>query len=70
MCRLVQNTTVGPGVTPDVVAGTMTRHYTDSSDNPAWTVDVRGGQSVTTRFAGLTGDGMGITFPSWADPVL
>ncbi|WP_094765179.1 hypothetical protein [Luteococcus japonicus] len=62
--RLVQNTTVGPVVTPDVVAGTVTRHYTDSSDNPAWTVDVRGGQSVTTRFAGLTGDGMGITFTS------
>ncbi|WP_245995510.1 hypothetical protein [Luteococcus japonicus] len=60
--RLVQNTTVGPVITPDVVAGTMTRHYTDSSDNPAWTVDVRGGQMVTTRFAGLTGDGMGITF--------
>ncbi|ROR53400.1 RHS repeat-associated protein [Luteococcus japonicus] len=60
--RLVQNTTVGPVVTPDVVAGTVTRHYTDSSDNPAWTVDVRGGQQVTTRFAGLTGDGMGITF--------
>ncbi|MFZ2259883.1 MAG: hypothetical protein WAV52_03950, partial [Luteococcus japonicus] len=60
--RLVQNTTVGPVITPDVVAGTMTRHYTDSSDNPAWTVDQRGDQQVTTRFAGLTGDGMGITF--------
>ena len=60
--RLVQNTTVGPVITPDLVAGTVTRHYTDSSDNPAWTVDQRGGQSVTTRFAGLTGDGMGITF--------
>ncbi|GAB2478635.1 hypothetical protein GCM10027030_11100 [Luteococcus sediminum] len=60
--RLTQNITVGPIAVPGAATGTLTRHYTDSSDNPAWTVDVRGEQTVTTRYADLTGDGLGITY--------
>ncbi|WP_343884744.1 hypothetical protein [Luteococcus sanguinis] len=60
--RVVQDTTVGVVVVPGAVTGTMVRHYTDSSDNPAWTVEVRDGTQTTTRFGSLTGDGLGITF--------
>ncbi len=60
--RLVQDATVGPVVVPGAVAGTVVRHYTDASDNPAWTVDTREGVATTTRFGSLTGDGLGITY--------
>lgn len=46
--RVVQDTTVGVVVVPGAVTGTMVRHYTDSSDNPAWTVEVRDGTQTTT----------------------
>ncbi|GAA1381522.1 hypothetical protein GCM10009638_27320 [Luteococcus sanguinis] len=60
--RLVQDATVGPVVVPGAVTGTVVRHYTDASDNPAWTVEVRDGVATTTRFGALTGEGLGITF--------
>lgn len=53
--RRLQQTTTVDGVT----SGVLTRHYTDSGDNPAWSVDTSSGQSVTTRYAALTGDGLG-----------
>lgn len=40
----------------------MIRHYTDDLDNPSWIVSRSGGQETTTRNAGLTGDGLGLTF--------
>ena len=60
--RLAQNTTVGPVVVPGAETGQVVRHYTDASDNPAWTVEVRDGVATSTRFGGLTGEGLGITF--------
>lgn len=55
--RLQQTTTVDGATT-----GVLTRHYTDGGDNPTWSVDTTGGQTVTTRYAALTGDGLGVTF--------
>ena len=42
-------------------AGTLVRHYTDSGDDPTWSVDTRGGTSTTTRYAELVGGDLGLT---------
>lgn len=50
-----QHTTVGETAQLD-------RHYTDASDNPGWSLDVRNGVATTTRYAsGIAGD-LGITY--------
>ncbi len=44
------------------VTDTLTRHYTDSSDNPSSSEDLAaGGTDTITRYAALTGDGLGMT---------
>ncbi|WP_203568998.1 DNRLRE domain-containing protein [Aestuariimicrobium ganziense] len=40
---------------------TLTRHYTDSSDNPTWSVDTAAGASTTTRYAELISGDLGLT---------
>ncbi len=48
--------------TNGAVTASLIRHYTDDSDDPSWIVTRSGGQETTTRYAGLTGDGLGLTF--------
>jgi RHS repeat-associated protein len=45
------------------VAGGLTtvRHYTDSSDNPEWTSQLDGSNSITEIYTGSLGSGMGVT---------
>lgn len=43
------------------VTGALSRHYTNSGDNPTWSVDERGGQSTTTRYGQLLGGGLGLS---------
>ncbi len=43
------------------VTDTLTRHYTDSSDNPSWSEEATSGSDTITRYAALTGDGLGMT---------
>ena len=44
------------------VTDTLTRHYTDSSDNPSWSEEAASDRTNTiTRYAALTGDGLGMT---------
>jgi RHS repeat-associated protein len=55
--RITQTTTSG-GTTSAV----LTRHYTDASDKPTWSVDVRGTISTTTRYNELISGELGLTF--------
>jgi RHS repeat-associated protein len=52
--------------TNGAVSASLIRHYTDDSDNPSWMVTRAGGTETTTRYAGLTGDGLGLTFTTAA----
>ena len=53
--RLVETTTTG-----SMVANTLTRHYTDSSDNPSWIVE----NTETTRYTPALGSGLGaVVYP-------
>ena len=42
-------------------AGTETKHYADSSDNPAWSSRVRGTQTITTRYESTIGGDLALT---------
>lgn len=42
-------------------AGTETKHYADSSDNPAWTSRVQGTETVTTRYESTIGGDLALT---------
>ncbi|MGJ6980516.1 hypothetical protein ACSDQ9_08310 [Aestuariimicrobium soli] len=53
--RSTQTTTTGG------VSSTLMRHYTDSSDNPTWSVDTTSGQTTTTRYAELIAGDLGLT---------
>jgi RHS repeat-associated protein len=53
--RLVETTTTG-----SMVTNTLTRHYTDSSDNPSWIVE----NTETTRYTPALGSGLGaVVYP-------
>ena len=60
-CRLIQTTSQGSVVLGTQTSSSLVRHYTDASDNPAWSVDTSNGVSTTSRYLGLTGDGLGLT---------
>ena len=59
--RLTQTTSEGSVVLGTQTSSSLVRHYTDDSDNPTWSVDTTGGVSTTSRYLGLTGDGLGLT---------
>ena len=59
--RLTQTTSQGSVVLGTQTSSSLVRHYTDDSDNPSWSVDTTGGVSMTSRYLGLTGDGLGLT---------
>lgn len=59
--RLTQDTSQGSVVLGTHTSSSLVRHYTDDSDNPAWSVDTTGGVSTTSRYLALTGDGLGLT---------
>ncbi|WP_417564600.1 DNRLRE domain-containing protein [Microbacterium sp.] len=53
--RLTETTTTG-----GVVSNTLTRYYTDDTDNPSWVSEQRPGQdTVTTRYTPALGAGLG-----------
>jgi RHS repeat-associated protein len=53
--RLVETTTTG-----SMVTNTLTRHYTDSSDNPSWIVE----NAETARYTPALGSGLGaVVYP-------
>jgi RHS repeat-associated protein len=52
--RLVQSTTIA-----STVSGTITRHYTDSSDNPSWVVETGGADPGVTKYMPGLGSGLG-----------
>ena len=54
--RLQQTSTGGTG-TPT----TLLRHYTDSGDNPTWSVDVTGTTTTSTRYNELIDGDLGLT---------
>jgi RHS repeat-associated protein len=54
--RLNQTETTG-GTT-----NTLVRHYTDSGDNPTWSVDITGTTTTTTRYNELINGDLGLTF--------
>lgn len=55
--RSVQATSINGAVSSSLI-----RHYTDDSDDPSWTVASSGGTQTTSRYASLTGDGLGLVF--------
>jgi RHS repeat-associated protein len=54
--RLIQSTQTDAGST------TITRHYTDTGDNPTWTTQTTGGVTATTRYNELVDGDLGLTF--------
>lgn len=53
--RLVQKTQNESGTT------ILTRHYTDPSDNPSWSVEMSAGASIVTRYSQVINGNLGIT---------
>lgn len=56
--RLAQTTT------KDSATTTVTRHYSDDSDNPSWSQSVTGNASSITRYAESIGGDLGVTIDS------
>lgn len=54
--RLVTDTRIN-----GALIDTTTRHYTDDSDNPSWSVAVAAGTTTTSGYAALTDSGLGLT---------
>ncbi|WP_353663673.1 DNRLRE domain-containing protein [Cutibacterium avidum] len=59
--RLTQTTSQGSVVLGTQTSSSLVRHYTDESDNPTWSVDTASGVATSSRYLGLTGDGLGLT---------
>lgn len=47
--------------TNGTITSTLTRHYTDTSDNPAWSTNTTNGHTTTSNYLGLIDTGLGLT---------